>query len=358
MSSSGYVASGLTALVNATQVGALQLSSYAFLSQFSTVTNAANSCLLPINPSSGQVCRVRNDSATGFNLNVFPQVGGQINALGVNIAFLLPVGETAEFVSSGSFTWLTDSSFTPGVPIPAGVTATAGGTRAAALAIPVAQLWTLVGTCATALDSVSLPRLPLMYQPYTIINEGAAVCAVYAGLFADGSVIDLIATNNVNTCYFALPVLGRCTFTAVQNIAGAIQWYSSGLSGPKLNYAVAAARTMLVQETGAIINFTKGAAYAITMPAPAAGLEYTFIQSGAGAAFTVNIDCGAGLCLGNWINTVAGALTGATTAGTAARRLNFLTGASVEGDSAVVSSDGTNWYVRAWTGAAAGVSFT
>jgi hypothetical protein len=111
-------------------------------------------------------------------------------------------------------------------------------------------------------------------------------------------------------------------------------------------------------QSGSQIFFTKPAGYTITMPAPLAGLNYTFVQSGAGAAFTVVIDCGVGLLFGGWINTVGGAITGATTAGTGARNFNFLTNASVKGDQVRLVSDGTQWYATGIVGAAAAVSMT
>jgi hypothetical protein len=55
---------------------------------------------------------------------------------------------------------------------------------------------------------------------------------------------------------------------------------------------------------------------------------------------------------------VAGSLTGATTAGTAARNFNFLTGASVLGDNVHLVSNGTYWIARGMVGAAAAVSFS
>lgn len=107
MSSFGYVNSGLSALANATQTGAYQILNNAYLNQFTTVTaGALNSCLLPLNPVNGEICKIRNDSATGVNLNVYPQVGGQINALGNNVAYVLQSGAIAEFISTGSLTWL------------------------------------------------------------------------------------------------------------------------------------------------------------------------------------------------------------------------------------------------------------
>ena len=108
--SQGYIASGLSALANATQTGAYQISSIAYLNQFTTVTAVLNSCLLPANPQAGQICKIRNDSATSFSLNVYPQLLGQINGLGANVAFAIPCYGVVEFIANGSLNWLVSTS--------------------------------------------------------------------------------------------------------------------------------------------------------------------------------------------------------------------------------------------------------
>lgn len=107
--SSGYVASGLSALANFTQVGAYQISSLAYLNQFTAVTAILNSCLLPINPSAGQICKIRNDSTTGNGLVVFPQVGGIISGFVANAQYVIAVGGVIEFTSIGSLNWVISS---------------------------------------------------------------------------------------------------------------------------------------------------------------------------------------------------------------------------------------------------------
>lgn len=94
----------LSALANNTQTAALQLASN--FNQITTCTAVLNSCLLPLNASPGQACKIRNDSATGFSLNVFPQTGGVINGLAANAAFILPLGGMIELIASTSVNWL------------------------------------------------------------------------------------------------------------------------------------------------------------------------------------------------------------------------------------------------------------
>jgi hypothetical protein len=112
MSSSGYVNAGLASVGASTHTGAKQLLSSAYLSQFTDVVLAThNSCLLPKNPISGQICKVRNDSFTGDSLYIFPQVGGLINPyLAVDTPYILASGNVAEFVCIGSLNWLLSST--------------------------------------------------------------------------------------------------------------------------------------------------------------------------------------------------------------------------------------------------------
>ncbi len=344
MSSSGYVNAGISALANATQVAAYQIPLVASFNQFTTVTAVLNSCLLPSNPSSGQICKIRNDSATGFSLNVFPQVAGQINSLGLNTAFVVAPGMQAEFVANGSITWLTDSVAWPGVPISAAMTASATATRVSAQAagavIPVNQVQTLVGTCATYGNSIGLPQVPLIDVPYTIINQGAQACAIYAGLVATASLIDAIPSDNTNTCFFPLAAGARCTFTAVSNVAGLVQWFSSGLIGPRLVVPVAAARTILAQESGALIAVNDNGAYAITLPAVALGLSYLFVATAIAGAGIVSIGNVAGGLMNGTITCLS---TG--TVGVNRSTINF-TANTVVGDTIEVFCPGAIWNYR------------
>lgn len=130
MSSSGFVASGLLALANDTQVGALQLSSVANLNQISTCTTTNNSCLLPASVPNGFLCKIRNDSASGVSLNVFPQVGGVINALAANAPVFLPISGLAEFISIGGLNWLVSNAsvFSGNSPATSAVLSVVGAT--------------------------------------------------------------------------------------------------------------------------------------------------------------------------------------------------------------------------------------
>ena len=104
MLSPGYVQTGLVAAANNTQTAALQIISGPICNQIATCTATNNSCLLPLNPSVGSTCKIRNDGAV--SLNVFPQTGGQINALGVNVAYVVPPAGVVEFIAISTLNYV------------------------------------------------------------------------------------------------------------------------------------------------------------------------------------------------------------------------------------------------------------
>jgi hypothetical protein len=113
---------------------------------------------------------------------------------------------------------------------------------------------------------------------------------------------------------------------------------------------------LTASDTGRTFTVGKGAAYTITLPALAAGLQFTFI-SGATAANLVAIGTGTAaqagptIIFGTWRQ-----LSGVATVSAGTATVNF-TATSVLGDEIRMWCDGTNWYVKGDSFAAAGISF-
>ncbi len=353
MSSSGYIASGLTA-TGTTQATALQLASNAYLNQVATITATNNGVLLPTNPVSGQICKVRNNNVSGINVSVYPQVGGLINSIGLNLPYVIPSSCVAEFISVSTLNWSTTSSSSDqGVVIPAGVTAHATGGQANALVIDTEQLYTLVSTCATILDSVALPRLPIINKPYFIMNTGVAACAIYPGnTGADNSSIN----NFANNAYMLLGTDQSCSFIAVSNTAGAIQWFTQGLTGPKaiIPMASATTRALTPAESGSLITINKTTGFNIPLPAVASGLIYEFVvYVTANAAVTIGTVAGAN------INVACLDGTPALVAGRLQSLVNFAAVAgNTVGDYIRVICNGTVWEASGQSVVAAGITVT
>lgn len=72
------------------------------IARFTTVATAADSSVLPAAKAGLQIT-VSNAGAN--SMNVFPAVGDQINALGVNAAFALASGKTATFTAAANGQW-------------------------------------------------------------------------------------------------------------------------------------------------------------------------------------------------------------------------------------------------------------
>ena len=84
------------------------------LARFATVATLNDSALLPATASifSGGPSNVIPSSAAftvvnagAQSMNVFPQLGEQINALGANVAFAVPAGKTANFYCTSVGQW-------------------------------------------------------------------------------------------------------------------------------------------------------------------------------------------------------------------------------------------------------------
>lgn len=75
----------------------------AMVTRFTTVTTAADSATLPTSVA-GMSRTVANATAT--SMNVFPDVGGQINALGANTAFAVAAGKNVIFECTTALQWV------------------------------------------------------------------------------------------------------------------------------------------------------------------------------------------------------------------------------------------------------------
>lgn len=131
------------------------------------------------------------------------------------------------------------------------------------------------------------------------------------------------------------------------------------LTAPKitdLTETVTATNAIAASESGSVFYLSSATEFASTLPAPAAGLHFTFIVTAApsGASYTVVTTSSANTIKGLQ-NSVAG---DAGDSGTADDTISFVDGQAVAGDCVEVYCDGTNWFVYAVSKLAAGVTFT
>lgn len=126
--------------------------------------------------------------------------------------------------------------------------------------------------------------------------------------------------------------------------------------GPVANVTATATTALTAADSGKTIFLNSATEFVTTLPAPAAGLAYTFIVTAApsGANYTVVTNGSANIIKGQAVN--AAGVAGDT--GTTDDTINFVDGQSVAGDRVDVVSDGTSWFAYAFCAVAAGVTFT
>jgi len=101
---SGFVAYGVSPSLTAT--GATQGTALALFRSLNNVTTvAASTGVIFPTATPGMRIVIRNGGANA--LNIYPAVGGQINSLGTNIAFSLPISTVLEFVAFSTTQWYT-----------------------------------------------------------------------------------------------------------------------------------------------------------------------------------------------------------------------------------------------------------
>jgi hypothetical protein len=118
--------------------------------------------------------------------------------------------------------------------------------------------------------------------------------------------------------------------------------------------------TVAAYESGTTFFLDSATEFAVTLPAPALGLEYTFIVANAPetASYTV-VTSGSEQIMAGHVLTSGFADSGSdveTSAG--GTTITFVDSVAVVGDYARVKSDGTNWYVHAVCAVEAGITIT
>ena len=137
--------------------------------------------------------------------------------------------------------------------------------------------------------------------------------------------------------------------TATQTLTGKTL---TGSLGTNTIETVTATNVITAAESGTTFYLNSTTEFVSTLPAPASGLRFTFIVVGApsGASYTVVGASGTpihGMVLSKDLN---GATDSGATAGTGVLTLTFVDGKSQKGDKAIFESNGTDWFVTAFTG--------
>lgn len=131
----------------------------------------------------------------------------------------------------------------------------------------------------------------------------------------------------------------------------------NGLLYKNTTETVAATNVITAAESGKVFFLSSATEFASTLPAPAAGLAYTFIVTAApsGANYTIATNAGANIILGA-VHESSGGDGDSETSG--ADTINFVDGTAVVGDQVNLYCDGTNWFARCFCDAAGGITIT
>ena len=131
-------------------------------------------------------------------------------------------------------------------------------------------------------------------------------------------------------------------------------WFTSQHTGLVYVETLTAAKTVSAAETGTkfILNLAGG--IAVTLPAPAEGLNYEFVVGALEPTSSHTISTyGSANIIEGQIASAAGA---AVTTAADSDVITFVANEAIHGDYVKIFSDGTNWYVSGLCDVAAGIT--
>lgn len=186
----------------------------------------------------------------------------------------------------------------------------------------------------------------------TITSAGEGLVNLVASGMTTGSAlkIDLteatLTTGKYINCYD--DTAGASVFSVGENGA---MLYSD------FTEVVTEANVITAAESGSVFFLNSATEFASTLPAPVAGMHFTFIVTAApsGANYTITTDSSANIILGQ-VNSSTGGNADSEASG--ADTVNFVDSVAVVGDMAEFWCDGTNWFVQAFCDADGGITIT
>lgn len=136
-----------------------------------------------------------------------------------------------------------------------------------------------------------------------------------------------------------LDVTGATAFT------GAVT-FSSTILFKRLTENVTATNVILAAETGSVFFLNSATEFVSTLPAPAAGLHFSFIVKAApsGASYTIVTASSSNIILGQVYSSDLNAASDGDFETSGGDTISFVDSKSVVGDRVDVICDGTNWY--------------
>lgn len=147
--------------------------------------------------------------------------------------------------------------------------------------------------------------------------------------------------------------------TGATTLTGAVTM-SSTVTYKDLTEVVTETNVILAAESGSVYFLSSTTEFASTLPAPAAGLHFTFFvdQAPSGASYTIASASGTDNIHGVLASSADAGGSADSTAGTAADTITFVDGQAKKGDYVELWCDGTSWYAVAMCSDEDAITFT
>lgn len=128
--------------------------------------------------------------------------------------------------------------------------------------------------------------------------------------------------------------------TSTQTLSG------KTITGPALGEVVTATNVITAAESSSTFFLNSATEFVSTLPAPAIGLNYTFIVTAApsGASYTIVSNASANIIKGHVLTSDVNSATDGDFETSGGDTISFVDGKAVAGDRIDVVSDGTTWF--------------
>ena len=210
-----------------------------------------------------------------------------------------------------------------------------GGSTDAATIVPDRQfsIVRLISGASNQTRTVAAPTKDGLNFALDFVTDGGGDIAVTIG-------------GTVYTFTTAGQVLGMLS---IETASGTFAWLVTTKSDSLSAEVVTATNVITAGESGKTFFLNSATEFVSTLPAPAAGLRYTFIITAApsGASYTVTTNAAAAIIKGHVLTNDVNSATDADFGTAGEATLTFVDGKAVAGDRADFECDGTNWFVRA-----------
>lgn len=292
----------------------------------------------------------------------------QIDAATASVATGLKVtgaaaagGVAVAAISSGSNEALTlDAKGTGTLTLQGTATGAITLTRATTCSSTLAVSSTITGTSTSA----SALTVGANGATNPVLKIDASTGSVATGLSitgaATGGTTAIAAIDSGSNTNLSIDGKGTGTVTIAGTSTGDVAVVSAPLRYKQKTETVTAANVITASETGSVFFLNSGTEFASELPAPAAGLHFTFIVVGApsGASYTITTNSSSNIIRGQIYTLDVNSATDPDFELSGGDTVSFVDAKAVAGDRVDCICDGTNWYVYGFCSVFDGITIT